>query len=513
MNNHQSFSDRLQARATRTIGAAVAALTLLSGAVWHASTSAEVNAADTAAVATDTTTVQRPLVDGRDSYADVVKVVAPAVVTIRVEGRARMTPTQFPQMDDELFRRFFGDQFGAPSQRGQRPQRAPRLRGMGSGVIVSEDGYILTNNHVIDQADEIRVEMTDRRTFTAKIVGTDEATDLALLKVDAANLPRLTLGNSDAVDVGDVVLAVGNPLGVGQTVTMGIISAKGRSTGVGDGSYEDFLQTDAPINQGNSGGALVNLDGELIGINSQILSTSQGNIGIGFAIPANMAKNVMDQLRESGKVTRAQLGVTVQQVTEEMAQSLGLKQAGGAIVSSVADGSAAERAGIKQGDVIMSFNARPVEDFNTLRNRVADAMPGSNASVTVIRDGEEKTLTVKLDEARPRASAANDSAMPGEADKAALGVSVAPLTPELANRLGIKDRDAKGVVIQGVNPDGRAADAGLQPGDVIEQVNRTPVETVEELRSAVTKAGDRPILLLINRDGVNTFVTVRPSNS
>jgi Do/DeqQ family serine protease len=331
--------------------------------------------------------------------------------------------------------------------------------------------------------------------------------------VEASNLPRLALGNSDAVNVGDVVLAVGNPLGVGQTVTMGIISAKGRSTSVGDGSYEDFLQTDAPINQGNSGGALVNLDGELIGINSQILSPSQGNIGIGFAIPANMAKNVMDQLRTSGRVTRAQLGVTVQQVTEDMAQSLGLKQRGGAIVSSVMDDSAADRAGIKQGDVIMSFNGQPVQDFNSLRNRVADAKPGSNASVTVIRDGEEKTLTVKLDEARPRTLADNDSAAPGEADKAALGVSVAPLTPDLANRLGITDRDAKGLVIQDVNPDGRAADAGLQPGDVIEQVNRTPVETVEDLRSAVTKAGDRPILLLINRDGVNTFVTVRPSNS
>jgi Do/DeqQ family serine protease len=345
------------------------------------------------------------------------------------------------------------------------------------------------------------------------VVGVDEPTDLALLKVEASNLRPLALGNSDAVSIGDVVLAVGNPLGVGQTVTMGIISAKGRSTGVGDGSYEDFLQTDAPINHGNSGGALVNLDGELIGINSQILSTSEGNIGIGFAIPANMARNVMDQLRTSGKVTRAQLGVTVQQVTEDMAQSLGLERAGGAIVSSVVPDSAADRAGIEQGDVIRSFNGQPVQDFNSLRNRVADAKPGSEASVVVIRDGEDKSLTVKLDEARARSDERNARAAAGEDDKAALGVSVAPLTPELANRLGLKDRDAKGVVIQDVNPDGRAADAGLRPGDVIEQVNRKRVESLDDLREAVKDSGDKPILLLINREGVNTFVTVRPSNS
>jgi Do/DeqQ family serine protease len=506
MNTTRSLADRLKTRTTRAIGAGVAALLLITGAAWHVSTDAQASAPETASPAA-TATVQQPLFEGRESYADIVKVVAPAVVTIRTEGRARMRPTQF--QGEDFFRRFFGDEFDMP-----RAQRSPRLRGMGSGVIVSVDGYVLTNHHVIDNADDIRVEMTDGRTFEAEVVGVDEPTDLALLKVEAANLPRLTLGNSDAVNVGDIVLAVGNPLGVGQTVTAGIISAKGRSTAIGDGSYEDFLQTDAPINHGNSGGALVNLDGELIGINSQILSTSEGNIGIGFAIPANMARNVMGQLRTSGKVTRAQLGVTVQQVTDDMADSLGLDSAAGAIVSSVRPGSAAERAGIKQGDVIRSFDGQPVRDFNSLRNRVAGAKPGSEASVVVIRDGDEKSLTVTLDEASPRSDERNARVAEGEDDRTALGVSVAPLTPELAERLGLKDRDAKGVVIRDVNPEGRAADAGLRPGDVIEEVNRTPVASVDDLRAAIRNAGDdKPILLLINREGVNTFVTVRPSNS
>ena len=258
---------------------------------------------------------------------------------------------------------------------------------------MTTDGYILTNNHVVENADEIKVELTDDRTLTAKLIGTDKASDLALLKINASNLHPIAIGNSENVKVGDVVLAVGNPLGVGQTVTMGIISAKGRSTTAGDGGYEDFLQTDAPINHGNSGGALVNTKGELVGINSQILSSNDGNIGIGFAIPSNMAQNVMEQLRTTGKVTRAQLGVTVQGVTPELAESLGLKQNTGAIVSNVAEGSAAEKAGVKRGDVIQSFNGVSVHDTNSLRNRVADAGPGSSAELVVTRDGSEKHLT------------------------------------------------------------------------------------------------------------------------
>ena len=498
---------RLSRRMRRAaVGVAAAAL-LVSGIAWHGLAADQTTAAGRAA--TVTTPITHAIAGGRDSYADVVDVVAPAVVTIRTEGKARMSPTDFQQPDDDFLRRFFGDQFDS---RGRRGPRTFRQRALGSGVIVTTDGYILTNFHVVDGADEIKVEPDDGRSLTAKLVGSDKASDLALLKVSSTGLKTVAFGNSDKVKVGDVVLAVGNPLGVGQTVTMGIISGKGRSTGVGDGSYEDFLQTDAPINHGNSGGALVNTRGELVGINSQILSETGGNIGIGFAIPVNMAQHVMEELRTKGTVTRAQLGVTVQQVTADMAQSLGLKNPGGVIVSSVTSGSAADRAGLKQGDVIESFNGVQVHDLNTLRNRVAETGPGTTADVVIVRDGVEKHVSVKLDELREKPSAGRGSGERDDRDdRTALGVSVAPLTPELASRMGAP-RDATGLVVEEVDPDSRAADAGIQPGDIIQSVNRRLVNTVDELRQAVRSASDKPVLMLINRQGRNVFVTVRPGN-
>jgi Do/DeqQ family serine protease len=488
-------------RAARAGLAVIAALLLVSGAAWRGF------AADQHATVTPAATVATPITHaiagGRDSYADVVDVVSPAVVTVRAEGRARVSPTQFQMPDDD----FFGQFFGLPGQngrRGQSPRQMPRPKqsALGSGVLVTTDGYILTNNHVVDGAESVTVDLTDGRSLAAKIVGTDKPSDLALLKAAGSGFKAIALGNSDAVKVGDVVLAVGNPLNVGQTVTMGIISAKGRSTGVGDGSYEDFLQTDAPINHGNSGGALVNMKGELVGINSQILSESGGNIGIGFSIPANMAKRVMDQLRTTGKVTRAQLGVTVQNVTADIASSLGLKQTGGAIISSVAEGSAADRAGIKRDDVIVSFNGQAVQDTNSLRNRVADAGPGTTADLVIIRDGAEKKIAVKLDELAAGRSARRDGGGDdhGRSDSGALGIAVAP------NGRG------EGLVVQDVDPEGRAADAGIRPGDVIREVNRQAVTSVDELRSAVRKSADRPALVLIDRNGANIFVTVKPAN-
>ena len=489
-------------------GVAVGAAALLATGAWHMSAAPGVGAQTMAA---PTTPITHAIAGGRDSYADIVKVIAPSVVTIRVEGKAGLSPAQFQLPNDDFFRRFFGD----PGDReGPAPlprQRMPRQRGLGSGVIVSADGYILTNDHVVDNADDIRVEMTDGRTLVAKLIGTDKPSDLALIKVDTTGLHPATVGNSDSVQVGDVVLAVGNPLGVGQTVTMGIISAKGRSTRAGSGSYEEFLQTDAPINQGNSGGALVNTKGELVGINSQILSNGgEGNIGIGFAIPSNMAKHVMDELRTNGKVRRAQLGVTVQGVTSDLAEGLGLKDVGGALIGSVTAGSAADRAGLKRGDVIMSFNGQPVHDTNTLRNRVAETAPGSTADVTIVRDGKETHVSVKLDEASGDRIARRDGDS-GSVDQASLGVSVAPLTPELASRYGLPS-DTHGVVVRDVNQDGRAAAAGIRAGDVIEEVNRQPVQSVEDLRAALRKNPDRPVLLLVNRQGSGLFVTVRPSN-
>jgi serine protease Do len=499
---------RLSQRTGRTAVAVVAALLVVTGIAWHGIAADQTTAVRAATV---TTPITHAIAGGRDSYADVVDVVSPAVVTIRTEGKARMTPTGFQAPDDDFLRRFFGDQFG-PGPRGPRAPRSFKQRALGSGVIVTTDGYILTNFHVVDGADDIKVEMTDGRTMTATLVGSDKPSDLALLKVTGSGFKAVAFGNSDTVKVGDVVLAVGNPLGVGQTVTMGIVSGKGRSTSVGDGSYEDFLQTDAPINHGNSGGALVNTKGELVGINSQILSETGGNIGIGFAIPVNMAQSVMEQLRTKGKVTRAQLGVTVQQVTPEMAQSLGLKSTGGAIVSSVTPNSAADRAGLKQGDVIQSFNGVQVHDFNTLRNRVAEAGPGSTADLVIVRDGSERHVSVKLDELNADKTARRDgSRSDGNDDRTALGVSVAPLTPELASRLGLP-KDAAGLVVEDVDPDGRAADAGIEPGDIIQSVNRHSVKTVDELRDAVTQSRDKPVLMLITRQGRSVFVTVRPTN-
>ena len=472
-------------------GLAVAtAAVLISGAAWRG-----LSASQPSAVSLP------PSALSRDSYADIVKVVSPAVVTIRVDGKATAAPTQFRGGDDEeFFRRFFGDGSGEQPGRRQQAPRSFRQHGLGSGVVVTPDGYILTNNHVVDGADKIYVDLTDGRTLEAKVIGTDKPSDLALVKVSAASLQTVALGNSDAVQVGDIVLAVGNPLGVGQTVTSGIVSAKGRSTGSGDGerNYQDFLQTDAAINHGNSGGALVNTKGEVIGINAEMLSPVDANIGIGFAIPSNMARHVMDDLRKDGRVRRAQLGVVVQPVTSDLADSLGLKHVGGAMVSNIAPESAAERAGLKRGDVIQSFNGRPVNDINSLRNRVADAQPGSTASVVVVRDGAEKTVPVKLDEAEvSRRSASNGE--PAATDKAALGIGVSP--------------GPKGLVITQVNPDGRAADAGLREGDVIQEVNRQPVQSIDELRAAVRKTTDRPVLLLVEREGRSQFVTVRPANS
>jgi serine protease Do len=500
--------NRSRAWAART-GVAVTAAVVLTGAAWHLSADAASAPAAAQTVSAVSSQLSPALAGGRESYSDIVKIVAPAVVTIRTEARANSSPAQFQLPDEDFFRRFFGDP-GDEQRPSPRQPRPFRQSGLGSGVIVTTDGYILTNNHVVDDADEIRVELTDGRSLVAKLVGTDEPSDLALLKINATNLHAVNLGNSDAVQVGDVVLAVGNPLGVGQTVTMGIISAKGRSNRSGSGSYEDFLQTDAPINRGNSGGALVNLKGELVGINSQILSQSGGNIGIGFAIPSNMAKSVMDDLRTTGKVTRAQLGVTVQPVTSDLAESLGLNDVNGALIGSVTPDSAADRAGLKRGDVIKSFNGQPVSDTNTLRNRVASAKPGSTADVTVIRDGDEEQISVKLDEATGNRAARNAPDADG-ADNSALGVTVAPLTAELASRYRLP-RGTRGIVVQEVDPDGRAAAAGIQSGDVIEEVNRRPVESVDDLRAAVRRSTDRPVLLLINRQGSQLFMTVRPNN-
>lgn len=329
------------------------------------------------------------------SYADVVSRASPAVITIHSEMRVR-APQQFPFMDDRLFRQFFGDR--VPQQRPEQHRS-----GLGSGVIISTDGYILTNHHVIDGAEQIKVDLNDNRTLNAKVVGFDPPSDLAVLKIDATNLPVLALGDSDKVRVGDVVLAIGNPLGIGQTVTMGIISAKGRQTGLSNGSFEDFLQTDASINQGNSGGALVSTNSELIGINSQILSPSGGSIGIGFSIPSNMARTITDTLVREGKVRRGQLGITVTRPNSEAAKQLGITENMGVVVTEVQPGSAADRAGLKKGDVIIGLNDVELNDPNVFRNQIASRLPGAEVRLIILRGGREQRVTAILGQFTPMA--------------------------------------------------------------------------------------------------------------
>jgi Do/DeqQ family serine protease len=434
-------------------------------------------------------------------YADVVAKVAPSIVTVYSERLAK--PASLP-FDGEDMPRFFRH-FGIPE--GPEAPQPRRQGGLGSGVIVSGNGTILTNNHVVEGAEKVKVELQDKRTFTAKVVGTDKLSDLAVLKIEAKGLPALPFGSSDAIRVGDVVLAFGNPLGIGQTVTMGIVSAKGRATGAGagEGAFEDFLQTDAPINQGNSGGALVNVKGELVGINSQIVSPSGGNIGIGFAIPSHMAEAVMDQLEHGGTVHRGQLGVTIQSVTPDVAKSLGLDKVGGALVSNVTKDSAASRAGVQRGDVIVSVDGESFTDSNALRNRIAATAPGSSVTLGLVRDGRATTTRVQLGELKT-ASAASEHSETTEGGK--LGLQVTPLSPERAQQMGLDVK--QGLLVNDVASTGPAADAGLQPGDVIQEVNRKPVADVDSLRAAVKASGERPALVLVHRKGESLFLTIEP---
>ncbi len=461
-------------------------------------------------------TIQAPtapptvVVDGmRTSYADVVQKTTPAVVSITADRKATEQNISSP----------FGDMFpGMPEMRTPQQQQ-PRLeRGLGSGVVVSADGTILTNHHVVEGAEKIQVEMNDGKNYDAKIVGSDPPSDLAVIKIEAQNLPFLNLGNSDNVNVGDIILAIGNPLGVGQTVTAGIVSAKGRRTGLSDGtSFQDFLQIDAPINPGNSGGALVNLTGELIGINSQILSrgSSGGNIGIGFSIPSNMAKTVMEQLLKDGTVHRGQLGVGIQQLSKDLIDGLGLPaETEGVLVGGVNPGSAADKAGFKRGDVITKINGDKVEDPNVLRNKVAGTMPGTEIKVTVLRDKQEQELTAKLDELKVEGEkptdSENGSGDNNPAKEGKLGINLEPLTPELANRLQIPT-DTKGLIITDIDPNGSAAAAGLTKGDVIVEIDRKPVQTLEDARNIIDSAGNKTLVMLISRRGQTTYVTVKPN--
>ena len=441
----------------------------------------------------------------RNSFAPIVKKALPAVVNIS-SSKLVKTPAAFQgQMpDDEMFRRFFGDNNPFGQQRGHGNSRQPREQrehSLGSGVIVSPEGYILTNNHVVDGATDVKVALGDKREFQARIVGADPKSDIAVLKIDADHLSYITIADSSKVQVGDQVLAIGNPFGVGQTVTMGIVSAMERG-GLGIEDYEDFIQTDAPINPGNSGGALVNDRGELIGINTAILAHgSEGNQGIGFAVPANLARQVMSALVQNGKVVRAYMGIMLQDLTPAMAKAFGTSDTHGALVGDVTADSPAERAGLQKGDIIREVDGKAVDSGNQLRNRIAMQLPDTDVKLKVDRNGAAKTFTVKLGEYPVKEERASNER---NSEKSSQDITVESLTPEVARELHLSPR-TRGVVVTGVNPDSKAAEAGLRKGDVIQEVNRRPVENEDQFEAAMSKSADNA-LLLVNRQGNTLFV-------
>jgi len=451
-----------------------------------------------------------------NGFTEVAKAVTPAVVNITtVMTEKVMDGRSMPNIPDELRERmeeFFGGPNGLFGPRGFRGPQSPgeprghRGGGQGSGVIVSPDGYVLTNNHVIDGARDVTVTLPDKREFQGKIVGTDPKTDLAVVKIDGQNLPTVAWGDASKLQVGEYVLAVGNPFGLNSTVTLGIVSALGRGR-MGITQYEDFIQTDAAINPGNSGGALVNTKGELVGINTAIFSQSGGYQGVGFAVPTSMSKPIYESLIKTGKVVRGFLGIGIQDLNQDLAKSFGIKDAKGALVSDVKDDSPADQGGLKQGDVILSYQGSPVEEAVALQRMVTRTPVGTRVPVTVMRDGHEKELMITIGEQPDTIKTAKTDS--GENDYAFAGVAVQDLDRDQAKELGIKGK-AQGVVVTSVEPDSGADRAGLLPGDVIREINRQPVKSVKEFDkvSSTVKKGDN-VLILINRRGNALFLSAK----
>ena len=437
----------------------------------------------------------------RNSYAPVLKSVLPAVVNISSSKVVR-APSESPEGMMPFFRQFFGGEDGDGSPALPQP-RDHREKSLGSGVVVSPEGYILTNNHVVDGATDVRVTLSDKREFQGRVVGTDPKTDIAVLKIAASNLSPITIGDSSRAEVGDTVLAIGDPFGVGETVTKGIVSATGRGN-LGIEDYEDFIQTDAPINPGNSGGALINDRGELVGINTAIITHgSGGNQGIGFAVPSNLARTVLEEILKNGKVTRAYLGIYPQDVTPAIAKAFGEKDPGGVLVGDVSPNSPAEAAGLRRGDIILEVNGKPMTGSNQLRMTISMMQPGSAAKLKVVHDGSQREVTIKLHELPTEQAEMNNEA--GDQPQASAGIEVANLTPEIAQQLHLAPTTT-GVVVKHVDPSSPLADSGLREGDVIQEVNHQPVKNVSDFHNAMHKDATNP-LLLVNRGGRTIFVT------
>jgi serine protease Do len=455
------------------------------------------------------TTPQPPIALGNGkSFVEIAKMVKPAVVNIAAtrSGKAGEGPHSSP-FDDPFFRRFFGDEFF----KREAPQRERKERGQGSGVIVDANGVIITNNHVVNKADEIRVFLSDKREFKAKLIGTDTKTDIAVLKIEASGLPTVPFADSDQLEVGEFVLAVGSPFGLTQSVTMGIVSAVGRAS-MGIAEYEDFIQTDAAINPGNSGGALVNVRGELVGINTAIFSQSGGNMGIGFAVPSNLSRSIMDQLIRTGKVVRGWLGVAIQELTPELASQFGVTETKGVLVSDVMDDSPAKKAGFERGDVILEYDGKAMDSPTHLRNAVAQTPIGRKVSIKLIRDKKPKTVELTIVE-QPKSMSQAGQEESGEATTPAgvlSDVDVRELNEELASRYGLKPTD-RGVVVTRVKPGSPAEEAGVREGDVVLEVNRKPIGSLKAYERATSGlAKDQAVLLLLKRKGQAIYLTLKP---
>jgi serine protease Do len=442
-------------------------------------------------------------------FSPVVKSSAPAVVNIS-SSRIVRSPEAGPEapfLSDPFLRRFLGEdlsrQFRVPGER--------REHSLGSGVIVNSAGYVLTNNHVIEGATDIKVVLSDKREMAGQLVGTDPGTDIAVVKIPTDHLSVLPFADSSKVEVGDIALAIGNPFGLGRTVTMGIVSAMGRG-GLGIEDYEDFIQTDASINPGNSGGALVNIRGELIGVNTAILSPSGGNLGIGFAVPSNMVRDVMNQIIKTGKVTRGYLGVTIQDITSDLRTALKLGQAQGVLIGDVDPKGPAAQSGLQSGDVIVEVNGKPIDDSRELRLMVSSMAPGAKINMRVLHNGQMRDVTLTLAELPVKETASairREKPAPPEPVKPRLGIAVTELTADIAKHLNLP-AETKGVVIADVEDGGPAAEAGLQAGDVIQEVNRKPVRNMSEFQSLIPTRGSEAILLLVNHEGRTAFVAVKP---
>lgn len=442
------------------------------------------------------------------SFSPIVKKVAPSVVNVfTTTTPKRPSGREIPFLNDPLFRRFFGDDFGGGSARGGREIPLPKQQGLGSGVLVTRDGYILTNNHVVENADEIKVALTGSgEQFPAKVVGTDPKTEVAVLKIEGDDFPFLELGNSDNIEVGDLVLAVGNPFGIGQTVTMGMISALGRDRMGLDVDYQDFIQTDAAINPGNSGGPLVDAEGRLIGLNTFIMSRSGGSEGIGFAIPVNLARSVMENLIRHGRVIRGYLGVWMQDITPALAKQFDLKETKGILVTSVVPKSPAERAGFEPGDVILEYMGNQVRDGRHLKFQVGDTEPEVTVPVKILRGGKTKQLAVTLNELSDTSATSGGRQDIHKSDETLQGVTVGDIESSVRRQLGIP-REMQGAIVTNIEPNSAAYEAELRQGDVILEINRERVSNAQEAVELSEKAEGGTVLLRIwNRRGYRYIV-------